>query len=353
MKDIKSKNLIFLLKEHITWAVIAFIWYKKLLFRCIKNIPLLNSMLILLGLLVACVSIGVLLDLKRNRPGRSVFINLMIAYGIYTSLTYLKIRGCLIKYTLIGTAFVMATCLILYAWINRNSFRLSIDHITRYVTDIIAKEKDILGIGMSVIMICVSAGLFFGSAVISPSTKPASQDNIEEQTLANNMEYLTLLYEDTWNELTAVERLDVLQKVADVERRYLGIPHELKVCAANLDIDTLGCYRENTHEIIVDIDHLMNDSPEDIVDTICHEARHAYQHRLIDAYDQVDDDLKNLLIFYSVPDYKAEFSDYTDAEEDDYAYTYQKCEIDSRRYAKTATDEYIDRVYDYLNNINE
>ena len=70
------------------------------------------------------------------------------------------------------------------------------------------------------------------------------------------MDTILLLQEDEWEKLSAQERLDVLQAVANIEQRYLGLPNELNVGVANLDADILGYYTDKTHEIIVSADSL-------------------------------------------------------------------------------------------------
>ena len=77
-----------------------------------------------------------------------------------------------------------------------------------------------------------------------------------------------MLQEDEWEKLSAQERLDVLQAVANIEQRYLGLPNELNVGVANLDTDILGYYTDTTHEIIVSAERLLNDSPWQVLDTL-------------------------------------------------------------------------------------
>ena len=98
-----------------------------------------------------------------------------------------------------------------------------------------------------------------------------------------------MLQEDEWEKLSAQERLDVLQAVANIEQRYLGLPNELNVGVANLDADILGYYTDKTHEIIVSADSLLYDSPWEVLDTICHEAYHSYQYRLVEALNGADE----------------------------------------------------------------
>lgn len=138
------------------------------------------------------------------------------------------------------------------------------------------------------------------------------KNNLSEQTIANNMDTILLLQEDEWEKLSAQERLDVLQAVANIEQRYLGLPNELNVGVANLDADILGYYTDKTHEIIVSADSLLYDSPWEVLDTICHEAYHSYQYRLVEALNGADENSKNLRIFRKAYTYADEFTSYKD-----------------------------------------
>lgn len=142
---------------------------------------------------------------------------------------------------------------------------------------------------LALIMGVSGANVLFGSSLLKSDVRPATKTNLSEQTIANNMDTILLLQEDEWEKLSAQERLDVLQTVANIEQRYLGLPNELNVGVANLDADILGYYTDKTHEIIVSADSLLYDSPWEVLDTICHEAYHSYQYRLVEALNGADE----------------------------------------------------------------
>ena len=62
----------------------------------------------------------------------------------------------------------------------------------------------------------------------------------------------------------------------------------------------MACYKDRTHVITINIDHLEVDQAHDILDSLCHEARHAYQHRLCDVYDSISEEQRELLVFYNI-----------------------------------------------------
>lgn len=176
----------------------------------------------------------------------------------------------------------------------------------------------------------------------------ATQANVSEQSLSNNMETIARLREDAWGSLTVQERLDVLQTVANIEQRYLGLPNELNIGAANLDDGILGYYADQTHEIVLDMDSLLHGTSEEMLDTVCHEAYHSYQYRMADAFNEADESSKNLKMFRKANSYAREFENYVNGEKDFCGYYDQDCESDARDYAEDAVEDYCRRINEYL-----
>lgn len=206
MHDNNSCEKLEFIIKHIIWALAKGIWYNNPWFRCLDGRSLAASRWILFGTLIATSAIGILLEMKNDRNGWSVFFNLSIGFGLYTVWTYSGLYGRLINFCL-----------------------------------------------------CV-AGL-----------------------LTN-----------------------------------------------------------------VDVNDLMTESSWEILDCVLHEAYHAYQHCLVDALKDVDENNLNLLDLRRAVTYAEEFDDYTDGEEDFYAYYVQSCERDARAYAEEAVDEYQEKIYAYL-----
>ena len=74
---------------------------------------------------------------------------------------------------------------------------------------------------------------------------------------------------------------------------------------------------------------------------------HAYQHRLIDAYNSVDVEYRDLLTFYFVPIYEEDFQNYGDGKDDDLAYYFQMCEMKARDYAEESVIDYYNKIEMY------
>ena len=78
------------------------------------------------------------------------------------------------------------------------------------------------------------------------------------------------------------DRIDVLQTVADIEAAYWGLPHKLTVITSRTAEHILGHYIDQTHTITIDTNHLQQGNSSDILETLTHEAYHAYEYRLAD-----------------------------------------------------------------------
>ena len=165
--------------------------------------------------------------------------------------------------------------------------------------------------------------------------------------------YAFLFSEEKWDTISMEEKVSAMQVIANIESRYLGLPHELTLIVSQLPSGTVACYNDRTHHIEIDVEHLEDASPLEILDSICHEAYHAYQYRLCDAYDCLDNEYKTLIDFYDATLYKEEFANYINGEDDMFEYYHQQCEIKAREYAQISTEEYEMWIDEALNPIAE
>lgn len=191
----------------------------------------------------------------------------------------------------------------------------------------------------------------FGLPLLQGSAKAtAGNAATNEFTIKSEIETLLVFSDGTWEQLTNIEKLGILQTVTNIEAVYLGIPYELTVGAAALKDNVVGGYNDSSHSVLVDLDSLENDSAYDLLDTILHEARHAYQHSLISLYQIAAPEYKQLLVFKEVQQYNAEFSNYAHGTSDETFddYYYQACEEDARTYADDRSWVYWYYIEDYL-----
>lgn len=89
-------------------------------------------------------------------------------------------------------------------------------------------------------------------------------------------------------------------------------------------------------------------SPMGVWSTICHEAYHSYQYRLVEALNGADENSKNLRIFRKAYTYEDEFTSYKDGNTDFWpGYYTQGCE---RRagLCRGRVSDYYWRIMDHL-----
>lgn len=328
------------------------LWYKNILFRCIPKISYVDSKSILWFFLVVSIIIGTFISFRYKRDEWNVAVCVLLPYGLYTVLAYRKTM----KLMIIGILFITVI------W--------SIIHIVCYMSKKVKKRTETnkcrvlkyriynclyfvqssFAVAMILIMVLIGGRGIFGIGIMnSSSVKAISGLNKQQQTISNNIETIIFLQEEEWVKLQTQEKIEVIQCVANIEACCLGLPHELNVAVSNLRKSTLACYDDDTYTIYIDLDYLESESPYGIVTTLCHEARHAFQHRLIDAYNNTDEEYQGLSIYSSAISYAQEFSDYDNGDENFDDYYYQNCEVDSREYAESEVINYYDQIYLYLN----
>lgn len=333
--------------EHIFWGVISMIWFNAFLFRSIEGVTFNQTRLFLWSALIFSVAAGIALTLKKRRNNLSLFVNIIMPYELYSFVAYRHtapvLAGSLAAVSLLfSITYVVLT---LKPRIRAKTKRNAVIRARLFRSFLGTRTLAVCCFSIMILVLGLSS--FFGILYFSPSTSPAKRTSSEEVTIAKNIEVISHLEEEKWNTLTTPEKLNTLQITANIEAYYLGLPHELNVITGPLPENTLSCYNDRTHVITIDIDHLEGDSAHDILDSLCHEARHAYQHRLCDVYDTVSEDQRELLIFHNVQTLKQEFSSYV-GKEDVLGYYFQWCESDARSYAQESVIDYYSKIETYL-----
>lgn len=117
---------------------------------------------------------------------------------------------------------------------------------------------------------------------------------------------------------------------------------------ADLSEGTLAYYSETQHQIVIDLEYLNSSHSYDVLETLIHECTHAYQYEQVALYQKLDEESRNLLMFYDASVYLEEFADYEDGSEDFFLYYSQLAEINARKAGEEEAQEYIERVNEYL-----
>lgn len=333
--------------DNLFYIVMGFIWYKNILMKCLNGMSYDQSRTILIVMIVTMSIVGIIFNIRKNRNGMSVFANVALPFGIYTVLAYISVNRHIFitAFLFAGTISAFSAVLTMCRRIRSKKIWLV---IVKRMKRVIVQMQYFFAIGLFGTMLVLGVEAFFGSSLLQPEVIATTYKEAEEQTINNNIESVLMLQEELWVDLSAPERLNILQTVANIERRYLGIPHELNVGVANLGEYTLGCYDDRKHQITVSLDSLMNDPVEEVLNTVCHESYHAYQHCIVSVLENADEESKNLRLFRDAQNYAEEFCDYKSGGQGFYDYYYQECEVDARAYAKDAVIDYYQRIEEYL-----
>lgn len=330
------------LKYHLFWMVIWTIWYHFLLFRALQGMGTWISRLVLVLLMLGCSFQGILYQWEHDRNNRSICANLVIGCGGYTALAYLPLRPELIRGGLALTAVaagwrgvrvrlrpIRARTPARY----RRLWRLRRQHITEALHSTVA-------LGMAGMLLLFLGFSLQGGGVLNPGVRPTNASRSGEQTPAVHQDRLLCLQQDRWEDLTPLQRLDVLQTVANIEQSALGLPHSLRVVADDLEPQLNGYYEDEVHRIVVSLDNLLDQPASKSLTTVCHEAYHSYEYNLVERYAAASEQERTQPEYAPAQTYAREFDHYISGEEDMDGYYRQRCEQDARAYAEDRAADY-------------
>lgn len=344
--------------EYLIYSTLFLVWffllYQNMFFRCLSGMTAATSRLILGILAVITIGISFGMTVRKRRNFLSATLNAMFPFAVYWLITYYQTYAVLsivvvVIATLLPIAYFVITIGMYIRAKAKKACRTSVSKAV-WTSFLNARTVAILCLG---IVFTTGIPALFGLPLLQGSTKATSGNtSVEEFSIDSKIETLLVFGDGTWERLTNTEKIDILQTVANIESTFLGIPFELNVGAAAMKDNVVGGYNDNTHSILIDFDSLENDSAYDLLDTILHEARHAYQHSLISLYQIAAPEYKQLLVFKEVQQYDAEFSNYTHGTSDETFndYYYQACEEDARTYADDRSWVYWYYIEDYLEN---
>jgi len=330
----KSEYLLFMLEMMLLFKVL----HNAFLFRCIRDLSASYSELLFRALIGIFFAAGALLSKYTGRSNCSALMYTVLPYGFYTLIACFHDRPAFSIAVLLVLLFLPAAWYILQrALTGRVGFR-------RMLRFGLCTSAAVLAFSL----IPPVFGKICQTPFFSKSVTAVYAPTGEEHTIANHLEDLVIFSEQEWNQAALKDRQDALQIVANIEARYLGLPHELNVCLAALPDNINGNYQDQQHLIRINVDFLEEAQPYDVLTTICHEAYHAYQARLCDVFRETDEDYRNLLIFEESAVFLKELTNYEDGTSDLMKYYNQYVESSARSYGRESAYEYLDRIEAYL-----
>ena len=157
------------------------------------------------------------------------------------------------------------------------------------------------------------------------------------------------LEENKWQELSVREKLDLLQTIGDYEAKIiLGLERSPTVQVGSTGNEEIsGTYSYAYHTVTINAAYLESAKTEDVLKTLFHELRHAYQHDVSKALAdmEVEKKYKKLLVFREAKEWELEFSEYCDGEENYILYLTQEVEKDARAWGTKRYSAYKSYVH--------
>lgn len=321
------------------WGFILMMVYHNLLFRNIAGMGFGASRLLLFGIAAGFIGAGILITGKRRRNGLSIAVNVLFPYELYGFLTYRTTLGSTMLWVT-GISLGLSALYFLTVMTvsgadrkNRYPFRACLRHS-------LLGARTVL---VTVFLLCwipVLTNAILGSPLFSANSSAVSHGKGLSLTIGDCLDTVRNLDRESWDGLSLQERLDTLQTVADIERSHLGLTEALSLGAEPLEEGVAACYDDNTRRILVSLDRLEQDDPLQMLNSVCHEVFHAYQHRLCDVWRSTEESCRDLACFRDVEDYITEFTYYPILARDDTGYYAMTCEKNAREYAAEREKEY-------------
>lgn len=353
MRDTNTMGDLEYVWENLFWSIIGLIMYRNLFFYPVLGMSDKMALAFLAGVVAVCVWVGVAMTWRWRRNNVSLVTNIVCAFGIYFVISFWKIcRQVLLWAAAVAVvAIVGYVCIVCLNFSRERKTGRTFSSWGRCICACLLNSRTIAAVVLAVLLAGAAFGPLLGLPIMELQSDAVAVDGSalsqEGQTIAGNIDTILLLQEDRWSQLDASERLRVMKTVADIESNYLGFP-VVDVGTKVLDEGTLGTYNDSKRTILLDLGHLASDDAKSVLDTVCHECRHAYQNQLVKVYRGLDAQSRELLIFNTVARFEQEFADYIDGDEDMEGYYAQWCERDSREYAAEAVEDYYRRIEGYL-----
>ncbi len=337
-----TMTLLSYLWEHLWCVGIAFIWYNNLFFECLEGMDYKESKFIFWIIVFVTVACCIGITYEKNRTWTNAVINSLLPFGIYTFLALSSI----FKAVTIITAVVivgltaMLTYMIFSRRIKSNLNRKKV--IKKRIHNWTLGVRGITSCVMIVVVGIMGIKVLLNDNLLTTKTSMSIQMFEENQwRISNYIEKICDFEDERWNSLNISDRLDRLKIVANIECRYLGID-EINVGSKPLGENVLGSYKYATKTISIDTEHLRTGKGSEVLNTLLHEVRHAYQEAAVEALKNVPEENYKLYMYRDAVYFKEGLDQYgKDIPE---GYVINELEMDSRKYARESVKEYFEEI---------
>ena len=318
MRDINSMSKWSYVFDNVFWGLLAVFWYKRVLFTNVFDYDDDITKWVLYLTVFGFIAIGIFLTYKHRRNNVNVFINIACPFAVFTAAAYMNYLK-----TFILVLLIIATI-------------ASVAYVRTIVTS-----------SLMLIVVYLVFSTVTGIQLFRPATEKAENTTSSfAEYYESNADIFDKLEQNTWVSLSANEKLDVLQVLCNAEKAKLGAKDPIYIKSKAFQSNLLGEFIAADNTILINAKHLEEDSSYSILTTVTHECYHSYERSLVKLYNSADDDQKKLMAFDRAKQYKEEFANYKDGENE--GYYWQAVEVDAREYSEKAADEYRDKILSHL-----
>ena len=134
---------------------------------------------------------------------------------------------------------------------------------------------------LSLLILPLATKTIFNVPLISSKVKVENEAESNTWTIKNNIEELKKLRNPEWKALSAQEKIDVLQIVANIEARALGMSNKLCLGVKAMPDYVIGQYAVDTNIIYINIDKIRElgvTTPEQVETEISLESERDAKH---------------------------------------------------------------------------
>lgn len=350
MKSNSISKLKFLEAMGVYSAAMAFL-YRIACFTGIYSLTSAQSKFVYWALVLTLIPLGTYITYEKRRNPISIGVNIALPFEIYTILaTYKYIPGVYkILLTVAVSLSVLYFGLVVFQKIKHKRYAKEI--VQNRVKHALFGARTIIAVVLLCVTVPVCLKCALGQGLLVSSVDTKVEKNDDTWSMKNNAETVAMLHEDNWKTLSLKERTDVLAVCKNIELSYLGVYNqEIHLEVGDLEEGVAGIHNPNEDTIVIDIVHLENSDSRAVLKTLLHECKHAYDWECVKAYNQLDDDYKNLNLFTNVARYDEEFRTHVDSNKNFEEYYAQACEVSARNYSEVAVEEYFEFINGYLAN---
>ena len=354
MKYKENKEIWCYLLSNVYWGLWTLWIYRHQMYCSVPDLTGHQSLWLLRALVAASVFTGFLLTFRNRRSGLNIFIGIVCPIGIYYMLSMWNLEHERIA-IIMGWTCGLSACyvvLVTIRYIRDKAAGRTRAQPWKCAFGCFMGARTIFAFGMAALLFinCINLLPMDVARQRDLPTYPGADRISRNQLIVENMDALLALQPDVWRSLDLDERLEVLLIASEIESNTLGIPL-VRVRAISMAENTLGGYDHASRTVMLSLEHLAFDPVEEVLDTLLHEIRHAYQYGLVELYQSLDEQKRNLALFHDISDYAYEFDNYisgSDEGETFQDYFEQNCEMDSNAFAGSTISVYYHAISMYI-----